>query len=173
MMFAIKRERIIEIATYVMVFLAIWIISPWIGKLLDHFYYPYRGLFSNSPVILLVSGIITILGFGITMWTIVIFKTIGKGTPNPKVPPTELVISGPYKYSRNPMAFGGFLFLLGEAGIYQSPSLAGLAVLYAVILYLNTVYVEEPVLRKRFGQPYERYCEAVPRFLPKLFGHAK
>jgi protein-S-isoprenylcysteine O-methyltransferase Ste14 len=164
-----KRERVIEIATYIMVFLAMWVISPWIGKLLDQLYYPYPKLFSNSFVILLVSGTIAILGFCLTMWTIVVFKTIGKGTPNPKVPPTELVISGPYKYSRNPMALGGFVFLLGEAGIYQSPSLAGLAVLFAVILYLNTVYVEEPVLRRRFGQPYERYCETVSRFLPKLF----
>lgn len=168
-----KHERIIEIVTYVMVFLAMWVISPWIGKRLDHLYYPYPRLFSDSLLLLLVSGVIAILGFGLTMWTIVVFKSIGKGTPNPKVPPTELVISGPYKYSRNPMAFGGFLFLLGEAGIYQSPSLAGLTVLFAVILYLNTVYVEEPQLRKRFGQPYERYCETVPRFLPNLFGHGK
>lgn len=168
-----NRERVIEIVTYIMVFLAMWIISPWIGKLLDQLYYPCPKLFSDSLLLLLVGGMIAILGFGLTMWTIVIFKTIGKGTPNPKVPPTEMVISGPYKYSRNPMAFGGFLFLLGESGIYQSPSLAGLTVLFAVILYLNTVYVEEPVLRKRFGQPYKRYCETVPRFIPKLFEHGK
>ena len=167
-----KRERVIEVVTYIMVFLSMWVISPWIGKRLDSLYYPYPKLFSNS-LLLPVSGMVAILGLGLTMWTIVTFKTIGKGTPNPKVHPTELVISGPYKYSRNPMAFGGFLFLLGEAGIYQSPSLAGLTVLYAVILYLNTVYVEEPVLRKRFGQPYERYCDTVPRFLPKLFGRGK
>jgi protein-S-isoprenylcysteine O-methyltransferase Ste14 len=169
----VKRERVIEIVTYIMVFLSMWVISPWIGKRLDSFYYPYPKLFSISLQLLLVSGVIAFLGFGLTMWTIVMFKSIGKGTPNPKVPPTELVISGPYKYSRNPMACGGFLFLLGEAGIYQSPSLAGLTVLYAIILYLNTVYVEEPVLRKRFGQLYERYCETVPRFLPKLFGRGK
>lgn len=168
-MVSVKRERVIEIITYAVVFLAMWVISPWIGKLLDQLYYPYPRLISNSPVILLFSGTIAILGCGETMWTIVVFKTIGKGTPNPKVPPKELVISGPYKYSRNPMALGGFLFLLGESGIYQSPSLAGLTVLFAVILYLNTVYVEEPVLRQRFGQSYERYCETVPRFLPKMF----
>jgi protein-S-isoprenylcysteine O-methyltransferase Ste14 len=168
-----KRERVIEIATYIMVFLAMWIISPWIGKLLDQLYYPSPRLFSNSFLILLVSGVIAILGLGLTMWTIVIFKTIGKGTPNPKVPPTEMVITGPYKYSRNPMAFGGFLFLLGESGIYQSPSLAGLAVLFAIVLYFNTIYIEEPQLRKRFGQLYERYCETVPRFFPKLFSRGR
>lgn len=164
-----KRESVIEIATYITVFLAIWVVCPWLGKFLDHFYYPYPELFSNSLLLLLVSGTIAILGYSLAVWSIVVFKTIGRGTPNPKVPPKELVISGPYKYSRNPMAFGGFVFLLGEAGVYQSPSLVGLAILYAVILYLNVVYIEEPVLRKRFGQSYERYCETVPRFLPKLF----
>jgi protein-S-isoprenylcysteine O-methyltransferase Ste14 len=168
-----KRERIIEIVTYIMVFLAMWVISPWIGKLIDQLYYPYPGLFSNSLPLLLVSGVIAILEFGLTMWTIVTFKTIGKGTPNPKVPPTKLVISGLYKYCRNPMALGGFLFLLGESGIYQSPSLAGLAILFAIILYFNTVYIEEPQLRKRFGQPYESYCETIPRFLPKLLQRGK
>jgi hypothetical protein len=36
----VKRKRVIEIVTYIMVFLAMWIISPWVGKLLDCLYYP-------------------------------------------------------------------------------------------------------------------------------------
>ncbi len=163
-----KRERVMEVATYVIVFLAMWIISPWIGKLLDRLYYPYIEIFSNSWLILLVGGFITALGFGLVLWTITVFKTLGKGTPNPQLPPTELVISGPYRYCRNPMALGGFLFLLGEAGIYQSPSLAIIAGLFLIILYFNAVYIEEPELRKRFGQPYEKYYKVVPRFLPRL-----
>lgn len=168
-----KRARVMEVATYVMVFLAMWIISPWIGKLLDRLYYPYPRLFSSSVPLLLAGGTVAILGFSLVLWTITVFKISGKGTPNPKLPPTELVISGPYRYSRNPMALGGFLFLLGEAGIYQSPSLAAIAGLFLVILYFNAMYVEEPELRKRFGQPYERYCKIVPRFLPRLFQHNK
>jgi len=162
------RERVLEAATYVMVFLAMWIISPWLGKLLDRLYYPSPGLFSNSVPVLLTGGILAIFGLSLVLWTITVFKTLGKGTPNPRLPPTELVIVGPYRYSRNPMALGGFLFLLGEAGIYQSPSLAVIAGLFLVILYFNAIYVEEPELKKRFGQPYEKYCRFVPRFFPKL-----
>ncbi len=163
-----KRDRLMETVTYLIVFLAMWVISPGIGKLLDRFYYPYPKLLSSYALILLTGVIVSILGFGLVLWTIVVFKTLGKGTPNPKLPPMELVISGPYRYSRNPMAFGGFLFLLGEAGIYQSPSLAVIAVLFFVILYFNAIYVEEPELRKRFGRSYDDYCRMVPRFLPKL-----
>jgi protein-S-isoprenylcysteine O-methyltransferase Ste14 len=163
-----KHERVMEVVTYVIVFLAMWIVSPAIGKLLDRLYYPYPVLFSNSWLILLTGGIVAILGFSLVLWTIAVFKTLGKGTPNPKLPPTQLVVSGPYRYSRNPMALGGFLFLLGEAGIYQSPSLAIIAGLFLIILYSNAVYIEEPELIKRFGKPYESYCKAVPRILPRL-----
>lgn len=166
-----KHERILEAVTYVIVFLAMWVISPAIGKFLDRIYYPYPELFSNSILVLLIGASVALLGLGLVLWTIIIFKTLGKGTPNPKMPPTELVIRGPYLYSRNPMALGGFLFLLGEAGIYQSPSLALIAGLFLIILYFNAMYVEEPELKKRFGEPYQKYCEVVPRFLPRLSSH--
>jgi protein-S-isoprenylcysteine O-methyltransferase Ste14 len=67
---------------------------------------------------------------------------------------------------------------------------AELSVIWAVALYLASlgaalyaaaitlaahvlvVHVEEPELRKRFGQSYEAYCRSVPRWLPKL-GHRR
>ena len=164
-----NRRIILEVITYISVFLAITVISPSIGKTLDQLYYPYPNLISDSPLLLLMGGLIALIGFGLAMWTIVIFKTIGKGTPNPYLPPIELVSSGPYRYSRNPMVAGGFLALVGEAGIYQSPSLAVIAVLFAVILYVYIIYFEEPVLKVRFGARYETYINTVPRFLPNPF----
>jgi protein-S-isoprenylcysteine O-methyltransferase Ste14 len=35
-----------------------------------------------------------------------------------------------------------------------------------VIIYLNAVFVEEPELLERFGEPYEDYLRRVPRFFP-------
>lgn len=168
-----KQERAIEIVTYILVFLSMWVVSPWVGKFLDRFYYPFPNTFTDSLWLAVTGGMIALFGLGLVFWTIAVFKTLGRGTPNPKLPPKELVLKGPYRYSRNPMAFGGFLFLLGEAGVYQSPSLAGLTMLYALVLYLNTVYVEEPELRKRFGAPYENYCHNVPRFAPLFFWSKK
>ncbi|OGO22224.1 MAG: hypothetical protein A2Y54_08580 [Chloroflexi bacterium RBG_16_51_16] len=164
-----NRKRIIEMSAYTMIFLGLTVISPSIAKLIDHQYYPYPRLFSESPLTLLMGGSIALIGFALVIWTIVIFKTIGKGTPYPYLPPLELVISGPYRYSRNPMVAGGFLALVGEAGIYQSPSLAVIAVLFAVILYVYIVFFEEPVLKDRFGMRYETYIKTVPRFLPNPF----
>jgi len=125
-------------------------------------------LAASIQIILL--GIVTIsLGTILVLWTIFLFKTKGQGTPNPKLPPKEFIVCGPYKFTRNPMALGGLLILIGEAIFYFSPSLLAIGVLYGVIVYLNAMYVEEPELRIRFGNAYEDYLKQVPRFLPNPF----
>ena len=168
-----KRERVLEIATYVIVFLAMGVASPSIGKLLDRLYFPYQRVFADKVLVLFVGVVVAIVGLAFVLWTIRLFKVVGHGTPNPKLPPKELVITGPYKFVRNPMAFGGLLFLLGEALFYYSPSLSGIAILYGIILYFNAMLIEEPELRKRFGKPYEEYIRDVPRFFPNPFPRRK
>ncbi len=161
-----NKNKIIEVATYIVVPLVMWVVSPLLGKFLDSFYFNHPYTFTKSiPVI--IAGTITLLcGTALVAWTIFLFKTIGQGTPNPKLPPKTFVVNGPYRFSRNPMALGGLLILLGESAIYYSPSLLGIAILYGVIIYFNAMFVEEPELKKRFGKPYADYLEQVPRFFP-------
>ena len=161
-----NKNKTIEIATYVVVALAIWVISPLLGKLLDSLYFNYPRILASSILITIIGVFIILLGTLLVIWTIYIFKAKGKGTPNPKLPPKEFIATGPYRFSRNPMALGGLLVLLGEAAVYFSPSLLGISALYGLIIYLNAVFVEEPELRKRFGTPYEDYLKQVPRLFP-------
>ncbi|OGO16181.1 MAG: hypothetical protein A2Z02_02235 [Chloroflexi bacterium RBG_16_48_7] len=163
------KNRIIEIATYVVVGAAIWVVSPALGKLLDSLYFHYPSLFADSVAVLLTGVFLIILGMILVVWTITLFKTRGKGTPNPKLPPRNFIIDGPYRISRNPMALGGLLVLLGESAIYYSPSLLGLSLAYGVVIYLNAKYVEEPELKKRFGDQYDEYLKKVPRLFPNPF----
>ena len=130
-------------------------------------------MLAYSILIILLGACVTLLGTILAAWTIFLFKTKGQGTPNPKLPPKLFVISGPYRISRNPMALGGLLILLGEAVVYYSPSLLGIAILYGVIVYLNAKSVEEPELRKRFGEPYDDYLKRVPRFFPNPWKWSK
>ena len=46
------------------------------------------------------------VGLAVSAWVVVAFATRGKGTPAPNAPTTELVQSGLYRYSRNPMYVG-------------------------------------------------------------------
>ena len=164
-----KREKAIEIATYVIVLFAALVILPLAARWLDTFYIQPHPVFAASPVLLVFGILVALLGWGLGIWTVYLFKTIGQGTPNPTLPPKQLVTSGPYAIVRNPMALGGFYILMGEAALYASPSLLGIAFLFLIILYCYVKWSEEPVLMRRFGKPYRKYVSRVPRFFPNPF----
>jgi protein-S-isoprenylcysteine O-methyltransferase Ste14 len=161
-----SKDKVIEAATYVSVSFAIWVASPLLGKFLDSLYFRYPNTLSDSLLIILLGVLVILCGTALAAWTIFLFKTVGQGTPNPILPPKVFVVSGPYRFSRNPMAQGGLLQLLGEAAIYYSPSLLGLAIVFGIVVYFNAMFIEEPALKERFGEPYNEYLERVPRFLP-------
>jgi protein-S-isoprenylcysteine O-methyltransferase Ste14 len=164
-----KRDLIVEIATYIIVPTAIFVISPTVGKLIDRLFWDHQQIFAPQPFMVILGTLLMLSGMLLAFWTIYLFKTKGEGTPNPSLPPKNLISIGPYQYCRNPMALGGFIILLGESLLYYSPTLFGLALLFAVTLILYVVYIEEPKLKTRFGAAYEAYQEKVPRFFPKLF----
>jgi protein-S-isoprenylcysteine O-methyltransferase Ste14 len=168
-----SKDKIIEVATYIIVASAIWIVSPIFGKCIDTVYFEYHSILCDSLMVLLSGLLIVLLGTFISIWTIVLFKTKGQGTPNPKLPPKYFIVSGPYRFSRNPMAFGGFLVLLGQSLVYYSPSLLGIGILFGIIVYFNAKYIEEPELKVRFGSQYEEYLTLVPRFFPSPFKKIK
>jgi len=98
------------------------------------------------------------------------FAWQGLGTPFPVDPPRHLVVSGLYRYVRNPMYFGMGVFLIGEAILIPSitrPMLIMLAIL-AVAVNVFILAYEEPTLRRKFGDDYRAYCAAVRRWLPRL-----
>jgi len=161
-----NKNRIIEVMTYVIVPIAFLIISPLLGKYIDTKFFNYTKIFTSNIYVLSVSILVIICGLSLIFYTIFLFKTVGKGTPNPKIPPKEFVVKGPYKLIRNPMALGGTILLIGESLLYYSVSLFIITVLYTVILYFNAKFIEEPELIKRFGKPYEDYLKQVPRFSP-------
>jgi protein-S-isoprenylcysteine O-methyltransferase Ste14 len=80
--------------------------------------------------------------------------------------PQRLVVEGPYRYVRNPLYDGDFCLILGAALLTRSWVLMLAAVLDLGLLAFQLPF-EERELRERFGLPYRRYCELVPRFIPK------
>jgi protein-S-isoprenylcysteine O-methyltransferase Ste14 len=95
------------------------------------------------------------------------FVRRGHGTPAPFDPPRWVVVSGPYRYVRNPMYLAGFLLLVGFGLVERSPAIVVFALLWLLCIHLAVVALEEPDLRRRFGAGYEDYRRAVPRWLPR------
>lgn len=98
------------------------------------------------------------------------FAWTGRGTPAPFDPPRRLVVTGLYRFVRNPMYCGMGLVLLGEALLW--PQIAReLLILAAVLWVVVTAFImvyEEPTLRRSFGDDYIEYCRHVRRWLPRL-----
>jgi protein-S-isoprenylcysteine O-methyltransferase Ste14 len=63
------------------------------------------------------------VGIAIMFYCISMFAVKGKGTLSPADPTKKLVISGLYKFSRNPMYIGVMLMLIGESIFFSSGSL--------------------------------------------------
>jgi protein-S-isoprenylcysteine O-methyltransferase Ste14 len=96
------------------------------------------------------------------------FARSGRGTLAPLDPPRELVVRGLYRYVRNPMYLSVATILLGELLLTRSRALLGYSAVWFVVVNLFVLGYEEPALRRRFGESYERYCRAVRRWLPRL-----
>jgi protein-S-isoprenylcysteine O-methyltransferase Ste14 len=65
------------------------------------------------------------------------------------------------------MISGVLAILLGESALFASPPLLAC---FAVVFAVNAVYfplVEEPGLRRRFGEDYDAYRANVPRWIPR------
>jgi protein-S-isoprenylcysteine O-methyltransferase Ste14 len=56
--------------------------------------------------------------------------------------------------------------LFGEALFFESRTLFEYAALVFIFFYLFVVLYEEPTLRRKFGESYQKYCKAIPRWLP-------
>lgn len=107
------------------------------------------------------------LGLALLAWTIADFAVLGRGTLAPWDAPRELVRGRLYGWVRNPMYLGVLACIAGQALAWDSAAVASDFVFMAVVFHVRVVAFEEPELRRRFGEPYARYLDSVPRWLPR------
>jgi len=106
------------------------------------------------------------VGFAIVLAGVLAFRR-AKTTVNPMAPETTttMVISGLYRFTRNPM-YLGFLFVLAGWAIYLSNVLA-FALLPLFVWYMNRFQIvpEERALGAKFSQAFTAYKCSVRRWL--------
>jgi len=113
-----------------------------------------------------VASGIALVGMAIAVLGVLAFRTAGP-TVDPRVPDQSesLVVSGIYRYSRNPM-YLGFLMVLCAWGLWLG-NVPALLFLPAFVLYMNRFQIapEERFMREKFGDAFTRYCTGVRRWL--------
>ena len=121
-----------------------------------------------NPLNIIFSLPIFSLALFLIGWSVQNFLSV-KGTPVPFNPPPQLVTTGPYAYTRNPMLTGVFSLLFGFGVFFGSVSL--LIVFTPLFIFINfweLKSIEEPELEKRLGEEYIEYRKNTPMFFPNL-----
>jgi protein-S-isoprenylcysteine O-methyltransferase Ste14 len=95
------------------------------------------------------------------------FALQGIGTPAPVFPTKHLVVSGQYRFVRNPMYLAVVTAILGQALLFGNTRLLTYAALLWLGFHLFVLAVEEPMLLRSFGAEYADFCANVPRWLPR------
>ena len=114
-------------------------------------------------------GVVPIaVGALIYFWCSLCFAFIGKSTPIHSMPPKKLVVTGLYRFVRNPMYIGAFLILTGEVLLFQSQALLAYFLLMFAIINVHVLAFEEPRLSDLFGESYKHYRASVRRWIPRL-----
>ncbi|MGW2645671.1 methyltransferase family protein [Streptomyces sp. NPDC001393] len=131
-----------------------WLTGGWRG---GHWWLPLR-LLGLLP---LAAGAVVILA------AFARFALEGLGTPAPVAPPARLVVSGPYRYVRNPIYVAVVAVLAGQGLLLARPVLFAYAAGAWVLTWGFVRWYEEPGLVRRFGADYERYRRQVPVWCPR------
>ena len=119
---------------------------------------PSGRAFDPIGLVLLVPGLVVLL------WCVREFYVSGKGTLAPWEPPRTLVVTGLYRYSRNPMYVGVVLIVWGWALGFQASWLVIYALVVMVGFHLRVLLNEEPYLARTHGEAFTHYKARVPRW---------
>jgi protein-S-isoprenylcysteine O-methyltransferase Ste14 len=106
-----------------------------------------------------------VLGAILRIWAV---SHPGRHTRSRTIKAPSLTTAGPYACVRNPIYLANFLIGLGLVVLAEAVILIPVYLVVFGLPYRKIVDQEEGFLRNKFGDEFHRYCEAVPRWLPRL-----
>jgi protein-S-isoprenylcysteine O-methyltransferase Ste14 len=124
---------------------------------------------SDLPGVLRWTGLIVIAaGLVVVLEAFARFAWEGLGTPAPVAPTRTLVVSGFYRFVRNPMYVAVTALIFGQAVLFASWGVAIYGVIIAAAFDTFVRLYEEPTLGRAYGEEYAAYCAATPRWIPRF-----
>ncbi|MBB5321365.1 methyltransferase family protein [Marinobacter oulmenensis] len=129
-------------------------IDPWLGQFPALYQWP----------VLAVGALLLLLSFTLVNYVQAYMHANWRSGIDRQEREGELLTSGPFGRSRNP-AF--LAVMMGQLGFFLAlPSVFSLVcLLVGVGVIVRQAREEEKALTERFGEPYQQYCQRVPRWL--------
>lgn len=145
------------------VWLALCLAAAWAGR--------QPSLFpSGSPYAALGQGfdllaiLLVAAGIGLMAWALLTMAR-ARTTPVPHQPPAALVMTGPFRLTRNPIYLGDALVLSGALLWWHAWVMAWLLPLFVWIITVRFIRPEEARLRTAFGPDFEAWAARTRRWL--------
>jgi len=121
-----------------------------------------------STVAVALGMVVLALASALGVWSAVTMSTLGRGTPLPSAMPNSLVVAGPYRWVRNPMALAGIAQGVAVGLILTSWPVVAYALAGSLVWNLVVRPHEEADLEARFGEEFRRYRRAVRCWIPRI-----
>jgi len=129
-----------------------------------------HGWSAGHPALWNVFGLLPVVGgLALIVWIIVLHVRSAtqhgwRMEVTPFEPTQYLIVSGPYRYTRNPIYLCHCTIWIGWALFYGSVAvLVGLLLMWLSLAFIIVPY-EESGLMRQLGEPYRRYQSRVPRW---------
>lgn len=130
---------------------------------------PSPRLADDSALVGIAGLLVALFGQAIRVGTIGLAYII-RGGKHHRVYAEDLVTTGLYSHSRNPMYLGNSFLLAGLALAANSWLFALVGVPIAIGWHAAIIAAEEDFLRRKFRARFDSYCARVPRLFPRFAG---
>jgi protein-S-isoprenylcysteine O-methyltransferase Ste14 len=146
------------IAPFMLAAVVPWWITQW----------EFRPAFFGVELTRVLGGVLIIAGVPGLVDSFARFALEGLGTPAPVAPTQKLIVTGLYRYVRNPIYIAVVAVIFGQAILFGDGRLLWYGALFWLFCHVFVVIYEEPTLKRTFGMDYETFQAHVPRWIPRL-----
>ncbi|OCR16954.1 methyltransferase family protein [Helicobacter pullorum] len=154
---------------FVGIFVFLCLIPVLIYLVSTHFVAPI-----DSFVAFVLAYLCIFVGVVFMLWSNIYMVRVGRGCPTDGFNVSlgertkKLLIAGPYRFTRNPMLFGTFVFYLGLALLCNSYYALLIPIIFITYMLWHIKKFEEPRLQKDFKEEYLHYKRTTPLLFPKI-----
>jgi protein-S-isoprenylcysteine O-methyltransferase Ste14 len=99
------------------------------------------------------------------MFAAIATMAIQRTTVVPRRAPSALVVSGVFRFTRNPIYLGDAILLSGLAVLWQAPAALLLVPVFMAVIAQRFIRGEEARLRAAFGAEFDAYARRARRWL--------